>query len=375
MPASLHIISFDIPYPANYGGIIDVFYKIVALHRAGVSVHLHCYHSDRKTSDELEKYCHSVYYYPRRTGFLVNLGITPYIVAGRISEDLVNRLTKDQFPILFEGLHTCGIMKDKRLENRMMIYRESNIEHHYYYHLFKAERNIWKRSFFLIESARLRLFQNVLKKASVMLTVSQGDTDYLASKFPGNRVLYLPSFHKDDTVRSIPGQGNYALYQGKLSVPENYRAAAYLIEKVWQDDLPDLIIAGLEPPGWLHELAKQHPNVSVVGNPAEEEMFELIRGAHVNIMVTFQPTGLKLKLLNALFNGRFCLVNPEMIAGTSLEKLCRIAGNPGEFVSELRQLFSMPFTTEEISQRVRWLERYYSNQNNCNLLMQALNLC
>ena len=32
----LHIVSFSIPYPANYGGVIDVFYKLVALHKAGI---------------------------------------------------------------------------------------------------------------------------------------------------------------------------------------------------------------------------------------------------------------------------------------------------------------------------------------------------
>ena len=28
---NINIVSFDIPYPPNYGGIIDVFYKIKAL--------------------------------------------------------------------------------------------------------------------------------------------------------------------------------------------------------------------------------------------------------------------------------------------------------------------------------------------------------
>ena len=27
----LHIIAFNVPYPANYGGVIDVFYRIKAL--------------------------------------------------------------------------------------------------------------------------------------------------------------------------------------------------------------------------------------------------------------------------------------------------------------------------------------------------------
>ena len=39
----LHIVSFDIPYPPNYGGVIDVYYKLKALHRKGVKIILHCF--------------------------------------------------------------------------------------------------------------------------------------------------------------------------------------------------------------------------------------------------------------------------------------------------------------------------------------------
>ena len=50
----LHIISFDIPYPANYGGVIDVYYKAKALSEKGVKVHLHCFQYGRKPSMVLE---------------------------------------------------------------------------------------------------------------------------------------------------------------------------------------------------------------------------------------------------------------------------------------------------------------------------------
>ena len=46
----LHIVAFDIPQPANYGGVIDVFYKIKALTNLGVKVHLHCYEYGRAHS-------------------------------------------------------------------------------------------------------------------------------------------------------------------------------------------------------------------------------------------------------------------------------------------------------------------------------------
>jgi len=51
----LHIVSFDIPYPANYGGVIDVFYKAQALTAKGVKVHLHCFEYNREHSKELKK--------------------------------------------------------------------------------------------------------------------------------------------------------------------------------------------------------------------------------------------------------------------------------------------------------------------------------
>ena len=147
---NLHIISFDIPYPANYGGVIDVFYKIKALHRAGIGIHLHCFEYQRSPAKELEKYCASVHYYRRKTGLTANFSLKPYIVASRMSAQLVENLLNDDFPILFEGLHTCGFMADKRLKGRFLIYRESNIEHQYYFHLFKVVSKIYLLCYLLL---------------------------------------------------------------------------------------------------------------------------------------------------------------------------------------------------------------------------------
>lgn len=98
----LHIISFDIPYPPNYGGIIDVYYKLVALKRAGVKIHLHCYEYGRKPAQELEQWCENVYYYPRSTGIWNSLYKRPYIVQSRRSKELINRLIQDEYPILLK---------------------------------------------------------------------------------------------------------------------------------------------------------------------------------------------------------------------------------------------------------------------------------
>ncbi len=371
----LHIISFDIPYPATYGGVIDVFYKIRALSAAGVKIHLHCYEYHRKPAKELEKLCHTVSYYPRTTGWRAMISYKPYIVAGRRSKELLQNLQKDDYPILFEGLHSCCFLADKSLKNRVRIYRESNIEHHYYYHLFKAEKNYFRKIFFLAESIRLKFYQKILHHASMMLTVSEEDTVYLRRHFPEVSIVYLPSFHREDNINCLSGKGNYILYQGNLSVPENQIAAEFLIREVLDETLPELIIAGMNPPERLLRLARLKKNIRVMANPSDEEMFHLIRNAHVNVMVTFQATGLKLKLLHALYNGRFCLVNPPMLAGTKLNALCEIAENPIAFRKKIKTLFSMEFTPEMVEKRQECLAATYSNEKNCKTLCELLPLC
>jgi hypothetical protein len=369
----LHIVSFDVPYPPNYGGVIDVFYKIKALHSKGIKIILHnIEYPGRERAPQLEAFCEKVYYYPRRCGLNSAISLLPYIVKSRRSEELITNLLSDDYPILFEGLHSCFYIDDNRLKHRKLIYRESNIEHQYYFNLFRAEHSLGKKFYFLIESARLLLFQRKLKNASLMLVVSESDTRYLLSKFPGNDIRYLPSFHSNESINIARGTGDYALYHGNIEVPENEAAAAFLINKVFANSKHKLIIAGMNPPKRIIDLAEKHENISVVANPDDETMFSLIRNAQVNILVTFQATGLKLKLLNTLYNGRHCLVNGAMLNGTGLNKLCHVAETPEQLRLKLDELSQQAFREEEASGRKNLLEQDYSNSVNAERLIDAV---
>ncbi len=366
----LHIIAFDIPYPPNYGGVIDVFYKLKALHSKGVKIHLHSYeYPGRPRSEELNKYCEEVYYYPRLTGLNSALSPKPYIVSSRRSEEMINRLMNDNYHILFEGLHSCFYIDDKRIKDRFKIYRESNIEHRYYFNLFKVDKNAGKKIYFLAESLKLKMYQKVLSHADLMLVVSEEDTRYLQKHFPGQKVEFLPSFHANEKMESLTGKGDYALYNGNIEVPENAHAVKYLINEVFSDlDIP-LKVAGMNPPQEIKDLVSKHKNISLIPNPSDEIMFDLIRNAHVNILVTFQATGLKLKLLNTLYKGRFCLVNDKMLNGTDLQSLCSIGNTPKELKRNLKDLFKQDFKEEEIERRQEKLNLRFSNNQNAKKLI------
>ncbi len=362
------------PYPPNYGGVIDVFYKIKTLYEKGIKIHLHCieYPGRSRAEEELKRYCEEVHYYPRKTGLVSALSMKPYIVSSRRSEAMLNRLLQDEHPILFEGLHSCFYLGNKKLKDRIKIYRESNIEHRYYFNLFKVCKNLFNRIYYLGASCKLRFYQSVLKHSSMMLCVSEKDTSYLREQFPDNKVYYMPSFHPNNELDILNGKGDYALYHGNIEVPENTHAAAFLINEVFNDiDIP-LVIAGMNPPERIKKMINGKQNIKLISNPDDKEMFELIRNAHVNVLVTFQATGLKLKLLNVLYRGRFCLVNDKMLNGTGLDDLCIIGNDTPALKKELTRLFTTEFPGSDISRRENTLTELYSNSTNGDKLIGLL---
>jgi len=368
----LHIVAFSIPFPADYGGAIDVFYKLKALHRAGIKIHLHCFQYERPEAIELNTYCFSVNYYPRKTGFAAQFTLKPYIVQSRKSEALLKRLLSDNYPILFEGIHSCFYLNHPSLQGRTLVYREANIEHDYYYGLFKSEKHPGRKTFFLIESIKLRFFQRQLMHATKMLAVSITDLHYLTKQFPGKGVIYLPCFHGNSEASCLPGKGEYVLYHGNLSVGENTQAAEFLVRNVFKDLPVPLKIAGKNPSDSLIKLVSKYKNIELIPNPLQAEMETLIRNAQIHVLVTFQTTGLKLKLLNTLYNGRWVLVNSEMLAGTGLENVCEIAENADELKKKIIALFASEFGQNQLHARAELLQGRFSDEVNAEKLVREV---
>ena len=163
-----------------------------------------------------------------------------------------------------------------------------------------------------------------------------------------------------------------ALYHGKLSVPENDQSARFLIRKVFAGLPYRLIVAGMNPEKNLIRLAKNYPNVVVMANPSLEEMDKLIEEAHINVLITQQNTGLKLKLLNTLFKGRHCLVNDKMLVGTNLAQLCHVANDKNSLKEKITELFQQPFSPDDIGKRIHHLNHWYSDDENTRKILDLV---
>ena len=186
------------------------------------------------------------------------------------------------------------------------------------------------------------------------------------------KIDFLPAFTPFNTVKSQTGKGSYCLYHANLSINENEKAAQWLIEQLFERLQFPLIIAGKSPSLALKNIARKYKNVSIVDTPNETNMQLLIENAQINILPSFNNTGIKLKLLNALFNGRHCLVNDEGVKGSSLENLCVIAFNEGQFQREVSKLMEKPFSEKEMQHRSAALKLLYNNETNVEKLIELL---
>lgn len=336
--SGIHIVSFDVPFPTNYGGVIDVYHRCKSLKEIGVYVILHCFEYGRGEQDELLKVANEVYYYPRKKTLSAILSKKPFIVASRNAPELLDNLVKDNYPILFEGIHTCFFLNHTSLKNRWKGVRAHNIEHYYYEELARIEPNFFRKQFFKSEAKKLKKFEAIFSFADEILTVTPKDTIYFKNKY--KKGVYIPVFNPLDWGEGEKGTGNYALFHGNLSVIENEYAFRFLANDVWEKEFKlHLIVAGKDPSQkFLNYLNLLSFNVECIANPSNEKLNKLIREAKINLLPTFQNTGIKHKLLNCLSNGGFSIANTPMVEGTGLKKMCFIANTAGEWKKLIHQL-------------------------------------
>ncbi len=277
---------------------------------------------------------------------------------------------KDDFPVLLEGIHCTYFLFKNKLKGRKVVVRLHNVEYEYYKELGKTSRSFLKKIYYLAESALLKKYEKNISNKALFLAVTEKDKYTYEEKLNSKTTDYLPVFLPFKEVMSESGTGTFALYHGNLAVPENEKAAIWLLENVFNVTTFPFVIAGKNPSEYLVRAALQNKNVCLVANPSEPEMYDLIKKAHVHILPSFNKTGIKIKLLNALFNGKFVITNDDATEGSGLSKLCEIANSPGEYIKTLSRLCSESFSENDIAERREILNSVYNNDASVHQLMQ-----
>lgn len=369
----LHIISFIVPFPVTYGGVFDIYHKIVALHKAGVKIHLHCFTEHNRQEPELNKFCDKIFYYPRRKGLTGLSFRLPYIVASRMDKDLWYNLEQDDHPVLIEGIHAAGWLLKRSPTERKIFLRLHNVEFDYYRHLFLSSSSTINSIYYHFESVLLRKFER--KIAGIphfIFAVSAQDVATYRECFNVKNIEVLPVFTGFTHDEPPSGTGYFCLYHGNLSIPENEKAVAWLLNEIFFDSDMPFVIAGRNPSPELKQFIARFDNAKLIADPSVEKLRSLIADAQCNVLPSFNKTGIKLKIINALFHGRHCIVNSAAVTGSGVENVCHIVETPKEFRNTVRKLAAIPLDEKEMAERKKILKDLFDEDKNCTKLIRRI---
>ena len=350
-----------------------MFYDLKTLFEAGVKIHLHCFEYGRGKADGLQAYCEEVHYYKRNRSFSWLFRRLPYIITSRKNAHLLKNLSADKFPVLLEGMHCTWYVYKRALAHRKIAVRLHNVEWEYYAQLTRSTRNIFRRVYYLIESLYLKKYEKVIAGKAKLLALSEKDRKTFEDVLGARDVGLLPAFLPFSGIRSVPGKGSFCLYHGNLSVAENEAAALWLLDVVQTGLEIDIVIAGKNPSAYLKKKIFRHPQARLVANADKKQMQDLMRTAHIHLLPSFNVTGTKIKLLNALQNGRFVVTNRAAVAGTGLTDLCIVYDDAEDFRVIVRKLLEQTFSNNERDLREKLLAVRFNNAENVRILVEWMN--
>ena len=328
---------------------------------------MHCF-ADGDVPAQLQAVTQAVYFYRPSKSPMLLFSRLPFSVASRNRAKLLQNLQKIDAPILFEGLKTTFVVNQNALPNRPKILRLHNIEQDYFAGIAKSE-NSWLRKFlFGLESRKYKRYEGILSRFDRVATLSLVEHGQMQKRF-GNSV-YVPVFHGNQTVKNLGGLGQNVLYHGDLGTADNIKSALFLIESFREMPDIELVIASGTRNAEVDKAVSATPNARFEAFDTFEQLQDLFDRAHINISWSFQRSGTKLKVINALFNGRHSVINENITDDENLVGLCHVAKTKGELKSQITRLMNVAYDDVKIRSAV--LARHFDDVQNAKSIAALL---
>jgi glycosyltransferase involved in cell wall biosynthesis len=270
-----------------------------------------------------------------------------------------------------EGLHCTFFIGDERLKNRKKVIRTHNVEHTYYRELANAEQNLFKKFYFNSEALKLEKYEPIVNHAQHIISISEADRKHFAANYSPETTL-VSAFHPFEKVISKTGKGDFVLFHGNLSVAENVAAVNFLLNDVFKESNLKIMIAGNHPSAELKKAISKNVSFNLIENPDDATMHDLIQNAQVNVLPSFQDTGVKLKILYSLFAGRHVIITKDTTNNSELLSLCTVCSDSKSMREQTEYFFNQEFTNQSIQKREDILSQQFSNKKNAQVLSATI---
>jgi hypothetical protein len=235
-----------------------------------------------------------------------------------------------------------------------------NIEHQYYRNLGTLEKDPIKKLRYRIEALRLKWFEKNLDYADHLFPISKKDYGYFNKNY--NNVTYLPVFQSKSEILVSNG-GTYCLFHGDLRLSDNIRSALFLIDFFSDYQSYPLVIASSFQNEVISRALAKHEHIRFKQIHSLKDLELLIQNAGSHILMSFQSSGIKLKLLNALFSNLHVIVNKFVVDGSGLEDHCHIFKDKASLLELIQGYNGETLSAQELASRTAALEQFNTTKS------------
>jgi hypothetical protein len=265
-------------------------------------------------------------------------------------------------------MQTTGWVNE--LDGRKKLLRAHNVEHKYYNQLAQNSGG-FRSIIFSREAQCLEEYEaKQAKKFDHVFTISPADQDWFTQQ--GANSIHVQPFHGFNQQETLPGKGDYMLYQGDLSIEINQRAVLELIRHIPRGFELPLVVAGRSGESAFESKIRDFANIQREVDVTPSKMTELIRNAQLLLVHSLHAEGMKMKIYPSLYQGRHILANTISGTKTRLDEAMHFYEDVSQLPALLNKYKSLPFTEADIKSRENIIQDIPSDQTKAQQIIQYL---
>lgn len=353
------LVAFEIPYPPDHGGRLDVWRRMAAMARMGVDIQLIGWRKNPLgTAEEaiLRRHARVVHVLPFRGGLLgaavralaltrVPLEVTSRISFGRSWQQLKESV-KEFRPhlVIADQLHSGAIALPLNAELGLpLVYRSHNIEHRYWTRMRKSAQGFDKflRSLSLLHLRSYEL--TMLRRCDAFFDISATDLAIWRDLGFSHGSVLPPLIEFPEPISNGSGASepdHDVVFLGNLHSANNVAGVLWFLRKVMpilRDAVPDVrvLIAGSRPVEALVKACAGTRNVRLLANP--DQAAAVYRSGRVLINPVATGSGVALKSLDMLVAARPIVSVSQGVVGLPKDALAafRVADGAKPFAEAI----------------------------------------
>lgn len=369
-------ITAELPYPSNSGARIYTWERLKALYSKKNEIYLFSF----KERDEIVHYkelsqvCTKVKVYERKklTEKIVKNIAMPFTMISRYSNsmyiDINNLIKSNKIDLIIVDM--LQVFLNCPLDNSIpKVLTVHNIEHEAFKTIAQSSKNLLKKILYGIESKKLKSIEESIIKQNIIqgyAFISFEEMNRFIDKYGmDSRCTCIPQGYELSNLKEKKENTKTIVFTGKMNYEPNVQAVTWFAEKILphiKSEIPKCMfcIVGKNPTKRVIDLMNDE-NVIVTGIVKDVNVF--LNKADLCVIPLKSGGGVKIKLLEALGNGKIVVSTSKGVEGTRFinKKHLLVEDDANEFAKKCIDVLKNPQSFESLTKNsTKLIESCYS---------------